>query len=158
MAFATDKLGQWSGEKEFKVEADRIKAYAAATNDPVSAHRNGEFAPPVFTVVDQRIVSASSAFGKRPSACGCSSQLQPSTAQSRMLNACATVNAIAGALPILLNSRMDVSAPMLTKANANIHERISFVASMAPAESSPREVIATTAANPRMNLGNLSHI
>ena len=51
MAFATDKLGQWSSEKEFKVEADRIKAYAAATNDPVAAHRNGEVAPPVFTVV-----------------------------------------------------------------------------------------------------------
>jgi len=51
MAFALDKIGQWSDEREFKVEADRIKAYAAATNDPIPAHAKGEVAPPVFAVV-----------------------------------------------------------------------------------------------------------
>lgn len=51
MAFAVDKLDQWNEGPEFKVEADRTKAYAAATNDPIPAHRNGEVAPPVFAVV-----------------------------------------------------------------------------------------------------------
>jgi acyl dehydratase len=51
MAFALDKIGQWSDEREFKVEADRIKAYAAATNDPIPAHAKGGVAPPVFAVV-----------------------------------------------------------------------------------------------------------
>jgi len=51
MGFALDKIGQWSDESEFKVEADRIKAYAAATNDPIPAHAKGEVAPPVFAVV-----------------------------------------------------------------------------------------------------------
>lgn len=51
MPFAIDKVGQWTDEREFKVEADRIKAYAAATNDPIPAHTSGELAPPVFAVV-----------------------------------------------------------------------------------------------------------
>jgi acyl dehydratase len=51
MAFAIDKVGQWSDEREFKVEAERARAYAAATNDPIDAHTNGELAPPVFAVV-----------------------------------------------------------------------------------------------------------
>jgi acyl dehydratase len=51
MEFAIDKVGQWTDEHEFKVEADRIRAYAAATNDPIPAHAKGELAPPVFTVI-----------------------------------------------------------------------------------------------------------
>ncbi len=51
MGFAIDKLGQWTEGPEFKVEADRTKAYAAATNDPIPAHLSGEVAPPVFAVV-----------------------------------------------------------------------------------------------------------
>ena len=51
MAFGIDKLGQWSEGPEFKVESDRTRAYAAATNDPVAAHQKGEVAPPVFAVV-----------------------------------------------------------------------------------------------------------
>lgn len=51
MGFALEKLGQWTEGPEFKVEADRTKAYAAATNDTLVAHRNGEVAPPVFAVV-----------------------------------------------------------------------------------------------------------
>jgi acyl dehydratase len=51
MQFSIDKIGQWSDEQEFKVEAERAKAYAAATNDPIPQHVNGELAPPVFAVV-----------------------------------------------------------------------------------------------------------
>ncbi|MBI2167962.1 MAG: MaoC family dehydratase N-terminal domain-containing protein [Actinobacteria bacterium] len=51
MGFNLDNLGNWSEDKEFKVEADRAKAYAAATNDPIPAHVAGESAPPIFAVV-----------------------------------------------------------------------------------------------------------
>jgi acyl dehydratase len=51
MQFAIDKVGQWSDEQEFKVDAERMKAYAEATNDPIPQHVNGELAPPVFAVV-----------------------------------------------------------------------------------------------------------
>jgi acyl dehydratase len=51
MQFAIENVGRWGEEREFKVEADRAKAYAAATNDPIPAHVNGEIAPPVFAVV-----------------------------------------------------------------------------------------------------------
>ena len=51
MGFALEKLGQWTEGPEFKVEADRTKAYAAATNDAIAAHTAGEVAPPVFAVV-----------------------------------------------------------------------------------------------------------
>jgi acyl dehydratase len=51
MEFAIDKVGQWSDESEFKVEAERARAYAAATNDPIAAHVQGELAPPIFAVV-----------------------------------------------------------------------------------------------------------
>lgn len=51
MGFGIDGLGQWTEGPEFKVEADRTKAYAAATNDTLPAHVNGDVAPPVFAVV-----------------------------------------------------------------------------------------------------------
>jgi acyl dehydratase len=51
MQFHLDKVGKSSDESEFKVEADRTKAYAAATNDPIAAHVEGRLAPPVFAVV-----------------------------------------------------------------------------------------------------------
>ena len=51
MGFGIDRLGQWTEGPEFKVEADRTKAYAAATNDTIAAHVVGEIAPPVFAVV-----------------------------------------------------------------------------------------------------------
>lgn len=51
MAFAVDKLDQWVEGPDFTVEADRVIAYAEATNDPIPAHRAGEVAPPVFAVV-----------------------------------------------------------------------------------------------------------
>jgi acyl dehydratase len=44
-------VGVWSESKHFDVTAERIAAYAAATNDPIAAHLAGEIAPPVFAVV-----------------------------------------------------------------------------------------------------------
>lgn len=44
-------LGQWTEEETFEVTAERIAAYAEATNDPIAPHRSGEVAPPVFAVV-----------------------------------------------------------------------------------------------------------
>lgn len=51
MGFALDTLGEWGEEREFKVEAERTKAYALATNDPIAEHVAGELAPPVFAIV-----------------------------------------------------------------------------------------------------------
>jgi acyl dehydratase len=51
MGFAVEKLGQWTEGPEFKVDAERTIAYAAATNDPIPSHQSGELAPPVFAVV-----------------------------------------------------------------------------------------------------------
>jgi len=51
MQFGIDKLGEWTPDSEFNVEAERARAYAAATNDPLPQHTSGELAPPVFGVV-----------------------------------------------------------------------------------------------------------
>jgi len=51
MGFGIEKLGESTDGAAFKVEADRAKAYAAATNDPIPADRSGEVAPPVFAIV-----------------------------------------------------------------------------------------------------------
>lgn len=51
MGFDLAGLGQWSEEREFKVEAARTTAYAAATNDANPRHTSGEIAPPIFAVV-----------------------------------------------------------------------------------------------------------
>lgn len=51
MGFNLEALGRWSEEREFKVEAARTTAYAAATNDDNPRHTAGELAPPVFAVV-----------------------------------------------------------------------------------------------------------
>ena len=49
--FTTDALGRFTGEREFKVEAPRTVAYAAATNDTNPRHTGGDLAPPVFAIV-----------------------------------------------------------------------------------------------------------
>ncbi|MBJ8338817.1 MaoC/PaaZ C-terminal domain-containing protein [Antrihabitans sp. NCIMB 15449] len=49
--FDDSGLGEWTEEERFEVTAERIAEYAAATNDPIEAHRNGEVAPPVFAIV-----------------------------------------------------------------------------------------------------------
>lgn len=51
VVFDGSGLGQWTDEERFEVTAERIAEYAAATNDPIAAHRSGEVAPPVFAVV-----------------------------------------------------------------------------------------------------------
>jgi acyl dehydratase len=51
VGFDVTGLGQWSEEREFKVETARTVAYAAATNDTNPRHTSGELAPPVFAVV-----------------------------------------------------------------------------------------------------------
>lgn len=50
--FNDDALGAWSTEETvFEVTRERIVEYAAATNDPIAAHRAGDVAPPVFAIV-----------------------------------------------------------------------------------------------------------
>ncbi|MFT4299664.1 MAG: MaoC/PaaZ C-terminal domain-containing protein [Aeromicrobium sp.] len=51
MTFADEGLEKWSEDLVFEVTAERIAEYAAATNDPIEAHRSGAVAPPVFAVV-----------------------------------------------------------------------------------------------------------
>ena len=51
MAVDISQLGKTSEPFDFTIEADRTKAYAAATNDPNPAYASGELAPPVFGVV-----------------------------------------------------------------------------------------------------------
>ena len=50
-AFDATALGRFTEEREFKVEAPRTVAYAAATNDTNRRHTAGELAPPVFAIV-----------------------------------------------------------------------------------------------------------
>jgi acyl dehydratase len=51
LAFDDSHLNTFSDEDRFEVTAERIAEYAAATNDPIAAHRNGDIAPPVFAIV-----------------------------------------------------------------------------------------------------------
>jgi acyl dehydratase len=51
VVFDSAGLGEWTDEERFEVTADRIAAYAAATNDPIERHLRGEVAPPVFAIV-----------------------------------------------------------------------------------------------------------
>jgi acyl dehydratase len=49
--FDAAALGLSTEEREFKVEARRAIAYAAATSDTNERHRSGDLAPPVFAIV-----------------------------------------------------------------------------------------------------------
>jgi acyl dehydratase len=51
LSFDDSHLDTFSDEDRFEVTAARIAEYAAATNDPIAAHRNGDIAPPVFAIV-----------------------------------------------------------------------------------------------------------
>jgi acyl dehydratase len=51
LTFDDSHLDTFSDEDRFEVTAERIAEYAAATNDPIAAHRNGDIAPPVFAIV-----------------------------------------------------------------------------------------------------------
>ena len=46
-----DGLGHYGEPREFEVTAERVIAYAEATNDEHPKHRWGELAPPVFAIV-----------------------------------------------------------------------------------------------------------
>ncbi|WP_432420466.1 hypothetical protein [Nocardia neocaledoniensis] len=48
--FDDSGLEKWSDAEEFAVTAERIAEYAAATNDPIPAHRAGAGAPPGVAV------------------------------------------------------------------------------------------------------------
>ncbi len=49
--FNAAAIGQWSEPASFEVTPERIRAYAAATNDPIAPHASGDLAPPVFAIV-----------------------------------------------------------------------------------------------------------
>jgi acyl dehydratase len=51
LEFDDSGLDTWTDEDRFEVTAERLAEYAAATNDPIPAHRSGEIAPPVFAIV-----------------------------------------------------------------------------------------------------------
>ncbi|WP_037360595.1 MaoC/PaaZ C-terminal domain-containing protein [Amycolatopsis orientalis] len=51
LSFDDSAIGVWTDPVPFEVTADRIAAYAAATNDPIEDHRKGTVAPPVFAIV-----------------------------------------------------------------------------------------------------------
>jgi acyl dehydratase len=51
LQFDDSGLDTWTDEDRFEVTAERLAEYAAATNDPIAAHREGEIAPPVFAIV-----------------------------------------------------------------------------------------------------------
>ncbi len=45
------RIGRWTEERILRVDAQRIKAYAAAINDHHPRHTGGQVAPPIFAVV-----------------------------------------------------------------------------------------------------------
>jgi acyl dehydratase len=49
--FKPEAIGASGEPVEFKVERERIAAYAAATNDAIAPHAAGDVAPPVFSIV-----------------------------------------------------------------------------------------------------------
>lgn len=51
MALPLDKLGTVYGPYTATIDADRARAYAAATNDPNPLYQDGSYAPPIFGVV-----------------------------------------------------------------------------------------------------------
>ncbi|GAA4418527.1 MaoC/PaaZ C-terminal domain-containing protein [Actinokineospora soli] len=51
MEFDRAGLDVWTGETTFEVTRERLAEYAAATNDPIDAHRRGDVASPVFAIV-----------------------------------------------------------------------------------------------------------
>jgi acyl dehydratase len=64
--FHLDLLDQWTREMEYKVEREQTIAYAKATNDPIVAHLDGTYAPPVFAVVPVTTIMADATMGVVP--------------------------------------------------------------------------------------------
>jgi acyl dehydratase len=51
LEFDDSGLHRWTDDERFEVTRERLAQYAAATNDPIAAHRAGDVAPPVFAIV-----------------------------------------------------------------------------------------------------------
>lgn len=51
VSFDDRGLDKWTEEVTFDVTRERLMEYAAATNDPIQAHRDGDVAAPVFAIV-----------------------------------------------------------------------------------------------------------
>jgi acyl dehydratase len=51
LEFDDSGLHRWTDGERFEVTRERLAEYAAATNDPIAAHRAGDVAPPVFAIV-----------------------------------------------------------------------------------------------------------
>jgi acyl dehydratase len=49
--FDVSRLGEWTPERRFSVERERIQAYAAATNETARELLDGDVAPPVFAIL-----------------------------------------------------------------------------------------------------------
>src|SRR6202008_448058 len=64
--FDDSALDKWGEDGRFEVTRERIAEYAAATNDPIAAHRSGDVAPPVFAMVPVFPSLASPAVGVLP--------------------------------------------------------------------------------------------
>jgi acyl dehydratase len=64
--FNTDVIGEWSESMTFEVTRERLIAYAAATNDDLAPHADGEYGVPVFAVVPPFPILASSTMAAVP--------------------------------------------------------------------------------------------
>lgn len=51
LEFDDSGLDTWTDEDRFEVTVEQLAEYAAATNDPIAAHRAGQIAAPVFSIV-----------------------------------------------------------------------------------------------------------
>ncbi len=51
LVFSDENLGTWTDDDRFEVARERMAEYAAATNDPIAAHRAGDVAAPVFAIL-----------------------------------------------------------------------------------------------------------
>ena len=71
--FKPEFIGQWSEPAEFVVERERTIAYAAATNDPIKRHIEGDYASPLFAVVPvfQQLAANHVPGAAAPAAAGC---------------------------------------------------------------------------------------
>ncbi|MFI6046120.1 MaoC/PaaZ C-terminal domain-containing protein [Nocardia sp. NPDC051321] len=64
--FNLSRLGNWGARDTFEVDRARTIAYAAATNDPITHHVEGIYAPPVFAVVPITVMMADAAMSVVP--------------------------------------------------------------------------------------------
>ncbi len=59
-------IGVWSESVEFAVDGAHSVAYAEATNDPISQHLDGTYAPPVYAVIPTFNLLAATTMGAVP--------------------------------------------------------------------------------------------